>query len=80
MIDNIDELIISALSKDSKQDTREIWDFLRDHGYNLSVDEIESRILRLEDDQVITGYTISVNTKKIRRRIIRVALVRFKFS
>ena len=80
MIDNIDELIISALSKDSKQDTREIWDFLRDHGYNLSEDEIESRILRLEDDQVITGYTISVNTKKIRRRIIRVALVRFKFS
>jgi len=80
MIDNIDELILSALSKDSKQDTREIWDFLRDNGYNLSEDEIESRILRLEDDKVITGYTISVNTKKIRRRIIRVALVRFKFS
>ena len=42
MIDNIDEVILSALSKDSKQDTREIWDFLRDHGYNLSEDEIES--------------------------------------
>ena len=80
MIDNIDELILSTLSKDSKQDTREILDFLRDHGYSLREDEIESRILRLEDDEVITGYTISVNTKKIRRRIIRVALVRFKIS
>ena len=80
MIDNIDELILSALSKDSKQETREIWDCLRDHGYNLSENEIESRILRLEDDEVITGYTISVNTKKIRRRIIRVVLVRFKVS
>lgn len=80
MIDNIDELILSTLSKDSKQDTREILDFLRDHGYNLREDEIESRILRLEDDEVITGYTILVNTKKIRRRIIRIALIRFKVS
>ena len=46
MIDNIDEIILSALSKDSKQDTREIWDFLRDHGYNLSEDEIEIEIRR----------------------------------
>jgi DNA-binding Lrp family transcriptional regulator len=80
LIDNTDELILSALSKDSKQDIREIWDFLREHGFHMSEDEIEARIRRLEDDDVITGYTISVNTKKIRRRIIRVALVKFKFS
>jgi len=80
MIDNVDELILSALSKNSRQALVEVWDFLRDHGYNLSEHEIESRIARLEDDDVITGYTISVNTKKIRRRIIRVALVRFKVS
>ena len=54
--------------------------FPSNHSYNLSENEIESRILRLEDDEVITGYTISVNTKKIRRRIIRVVLVRFKVS
>jgi hypothetical protein len=28
-IDDVDELIISAMSKDAKQDAWEIWDFLR---------------------------------------------------
>lgn len=80
MIDVIDELILSTLSKNSRQDTIEIWDYLRDHGYNLSEDEIESRISRLEEEKVISRYTISIDSAKIKRRIIRVALVRFKVS
>lgn len=80
MQDKIDELILSTLSKNSKQDIREIWDFLRGFGFNLSEEEIESRIGRLEDEGVITGYTISVDTKKIRRRVIRVVLVTFRTS
>jgi DNA-binding Lrp family transcriptional regulator len=80
MQDKIDELILSALSNNSKQDTLEIWDFLRGFGFDLSEDEIESRIARLEDEGVITGYTISVNTKKISRRVIRVVLVTFRTS
>jgi Lrp/AsnC family leucine-responsive transcriptional regulator len=80
MIDNADELILSTLSKNSRQDIKEIWDFLRDHGYDFTEREIESRITKLEEDHVITGYTISVDTKKIKRRTIRVALVTFKMS
>ena len=80
MLDKIDELILSALSKNSKQDIREIWDLLRGFGYNLAEEEIESRIERLEGDGVITGYTISVDTKKIGRRVIRVVLVTFRTS
>lgn len=80
MQDKIDELILSALSKNSKQDIREIWDFLRGFGFKLSEDEIESRIARLEEEGVITGYTISVNTRKIPKRVIRVVLVTFRTS
>ncbi|HEX7031613.1 MAG TPA: histidine kinase [Nitrososphaera sp.] len=80
MQDKIDELILSTLSKNSKQDVREIWDFLREFGFNLTEDEIESRITRMEEDGIITGYTISVNTKKIPRRVIRVVLVTFRTS
>jgi DNA-binding Lrp family transcriptional regulator len=80
MIDAVDELILSALSQNSKQDTAEIWDFLRDHGYSLTEEEIESKISRLQDSGVIRNYTISVDTKKLRRRVIRVALLRFKVS
>jgi DNA-binding Lrp family transcriptional regulator len=80
MHDNIDELILSTLSKDSKQDIKEIWDFLMSFGHNLTEEEIESRITRLEEERVITGYTVSVDTRKIRRRVIRVVLVTFRTS
>ena len=80
MLDNIDELILSTLTKNSKKYSREIWDFLRGYGYNLSGEEIESRIARLEEDGVITGYTISVDTTKIRRRVVRLVLVTFRTS
>jgi DNA-binding Lrp family transcriptional regulator len=80
MIDVVDELILSALSQDSKQDTAEIWDFLRDHGYSVTEEEIESKISMLKDIGVIKNYTISVDTKKLGRRVVRVALLRFKVS
>jgi Lrp/AsnC family leucine-responsive transcriptional regulator len=50
MLDNIDELILSALSKNSRQDSKEIWNFLRDYGYNSTEEEIKSRIVRLETE------------------------------
>jgi DNA-binding Lrp family transcriptional regulator len=80
MVDVVDELILSALSMNSKQDLIEIWDLLRDLGYSLAEEEIESRITKLKDDGVIKNYTISVDTKKLRRRFMRVTLVRFKVS
>jgi DNA-binding Lrp family transcriptional regulator len=80
MIDNVDELILSTLTKNSKQDTIEIWDFLREHGYNLTEEEIESKISKLQEDGVISSYTISIDTKKVKRRVIRIALVKSKIS
>lgn len=80
MVDKIDEVIISALSHNSKQSTFEIWDFLRGHGFDLTEDEIESRISKLESDHVIKGYTIRFDAKKIPRRTIRVDLVTFRTS
>lgn len=80
MIDEIDEIILSALSINSKKDLTEILNFLGDLGYNLTEQEVESRITKLEKDNVITGYTISVDTKKFNTRKIRVALITFRTS
>lgn len=80
MVDKIDELIISALSQNSKQNAFEIWDFLKSFGYNITEDEIESRISILEDEKVIKNYTISIDSKKIPHRVIRVDLVIFRTS
>lgn len=80
MVDKVDELIISALSQNSKQDTYEIWDFLKGFNYNLTEEEIESRISKLEEENIITGYTITVDVKKIPHKVIRVDLVTFRTS
>jgi len=80
MVDKIDELIISALTHNSKQSIFEIWDFLKGFGYNIPQEEIESRISVLEEEGVIKNYTISVNAKKIPGRVIRVDLVTFRSS
>lgn len=79
MTDRIDELIISALSQDSRQTTFDLWDFLRGFGHNVSEEEIESRKKKLEEE-MIKNYTISVDTKKLPGRVVRVDLVTFRTS
>ena len=80
MVDKIDEIIISALSQNSKQSIFELWDFLKGFGYNVPEEEIESRIKILEEEGVIKGYTIEVDSKKLPGRVIRVDLVTFRTS
>ncbi len=80
MADRIDGLIISALSQNAKQNTFELWDFLKAQGYNMSEEEIESRIRTLEDSGIIKNYTISVDSRKLPGRVIRVDLVTFRTS
>ena len=75
MIDAIDELILSMPSKNSKQDTVEICDYLRDYGHKVTEDEIGSRIINLEKEKVISRYTISDDSIKVKRRIIRVYFI-----
>ncbi len=80
MLDAIDELILSALSKNSKQDLNEMRDYLNDYGYNLNIGEIDTRIKTMENEKVITGYTISIDTSKVKQRLMRVVLVTFRSS
>ena len=47
MTDTIDEVILSALSKDAKLDINELWECLKESGHNLTMDEIECRIKTL---------------------------------
>ena len=80
MVDGIDELILSTLSTNSRQATQELLDFLRGYGYNLTDEEIKLRISKLEEDHIITGYTISVDTEKINRRPARILFLTFRTS
>ena len=80
MLDVIDEVILSALSKNAKLDLHEIWYNIRDQGYNLSQEEVSQRICKLESEKIISRYTISVDANKVNHRIIRVVLITFRTS
>jgi DNA-binding Lrp family transcriptional regulator len=80
MLDTIDEIVLSALSKNAKQDIREIKEYLRDYGYSISIEEIYSKIKALENEKVISGYTISIDIKKAKHKIIRIVLITFRSS
>lgn len=80
MTDVIDQLIISTLSQNSRQETFEIWDFLRGNGHNIPQEEIESRIRRLEDEGIICGYTISIDTRKMPGRVVHIDMIKFRSS
>lgn len=80
ILDSIDRLILSALFKNSKQSAAEISYHLKSQGYRLTEAKIESRIKKMEQEGVITGYTISVDPKRIGGRVIRVVLGTFKNS
>ena len=79
-MDRVDELILSALSRDSRQESFAIWDFLRGFGYNIPQEDIESRIKNLEKEGVIKGYTISIDVKKMSGRVVYIDLVKFRSS
>ncbi len=80
MLDAIDELILSALSKNAKQDLNEMRDYLNDYGYNLNLGEIDTRVKTLEDEKVISRYTINIDTSRVKHKLMRVVLVTFRSS
>lgn len=80
MTDNVDRVILAAMSQDARQGIFEIWDVLRGAGYNISHEEIESRIESMEADGTISGYTITIDAKKIPGRVVHIEMIKFRSS
>lgn len=59
-LDDIDVKLLRALQKNAKLNTKELCDAL-----NLSKTPVYERIKRLENEGVITGYTATVDNKKV---------------
>ena len=77
---SIEEIIISALTKDSRQRASEIRNLLVEYGYDITEEEVELRITKLNDSGVIGGYTISLDLKQLPPRIVWCILLKFKIS
>jgi len=59
-LDEIDEEIIKILQENAKTSYREIKDKL-----NISIGTIHNRISKLEENEIIEGYTLKLNNEKL---------------
>ena len=69
MIDELDRKILNMLIADGRQSNRVVTRKLVEEGTRISERGLGKRIIRLERQGIITGYTaVSAHKKKVRNR------------
>jgi DNA-binding Lrp family transcriptional regulator len=78
--DDISEIIISCLIKNSRISSQQICDELKSKGIKRSPRAILERIRNLEEEGKIGGYTLKPTAKNFEMVVIRLILIGFKTS
>ncbi len=79
-ISKMDEIILSCLSKDAKISTKEIVIEFKRNGITRTERAVLGRIHRLEQEGIISGYTLKTKPQNYEGKIIRFVLISFKTS
>ena len=80
MIDEIDRVILSDLSKNARIPVAEITDHLRQMEHKITERAIRYRLKRLESSNTILGYSPIFNPSIISDKISRTILLKFKIT
>ena len=80
MIDEIDKVILSDLSKNARIPVAEIADHLRQMEHKITERAIRYRLKRLEQSNTILGYSPIFNPSLISDKISRTVLLKFKIT
>ena len=80
MIDEIDKIILSHLGKNARISSQDIATNLQDLGYTISDRAIRQRLVRLEKNDVILGYSAILNPNVVSEKINRTILLKFKLT
>lgn len=78
--DDISEIIISCLIRNSRISSQQICDELKSKGIKRSPRAILERIRNLEEEGKIGGYTLKPTAKNFEMVVIRLILIGFKTS
>ncbi len=76
----MDEIILSCLSRNAKIPTKEIVTEFKRNGITRTERAVLGRIHRLEQEGVISGYTLKTKPQNYEGKIIRFVLISFKTS
>ena len=80
MPDEINNIILSQLGKNSRMSSQEIAKVLGGLGYSLTDRAIRQRLHRLEKNNTIIGYSTILNPEIVSEKVNRTVLLKFKMS
>ncbi|WP_316505164.1 GAF domain-containing protein [Nitrosopumilus sp.] len=80
MPDEIDNVILSQLGKNSRMSSQEISKILQGLDFTITDRAVRQRLQRLEKNNTIIGYTAILNPKIISEKVNRTVLLKFKIS
>ena len=80
MTDEINKIILSNLGKNARVSSQEIATHLQNLGYTITDRAIRQRLVRLEKNNTILGYSAILNPNIVSEKINRTILLKFKFT
>jgi len=80
IIDEIDKVILSNLSKNARIPAVDIADNLKNMGYKITERAIRYRLRRLEKNNIVLGYSAIFNPSLTSEKISRTIMLKFRFT
>ena len=80
MLDEIDKIILSQLGKNARITSLQITSKLRDLGFDITDRAIRHRLRRLENRNVILGYSAILNPEYVSAKVNRTVMMKFRIS
>ena len=80
IIDEIDKVILSSLSKNARIPAVDIANNLKNIGYKITERAIRYRLRRLEENNIVLGYSAIFNPSLTSEKISRTIMLKFRFT
>ena len=80
MPDEIDNIILSQLGKNSRISSQEISKVLKNFDFAITDRAIRQRMMRLEKNNIVLGYSTILNPEIVSDKVNRTIILKFKFS
>ncbi|HZD34778.1 MAG TPA: GAF domain-containing protein [Nitrososphaeraceae archaeon] len=80
IIDEIDKVILSSLSKNARTPAADIANNLKNIGYKITERAIRYRLKRLEENNIVLGYSAIFNPSLTSEKISRTVTLKFRFT
>jgi len=80
MVDEIDKIILTELGKNARKSSHDIAKILQNIDYHITDRGIRHRLQRLEKNNIILGYHVTLNPELISEKVNRTIVLKFIFT